>query len=82
MNKKEETLKFTEKTVSIDHVLKTLSKQYGKAFVDYVFDAENGNLKGFLQLLVNGNSTSSGEGLKTELHNGDVLAILPPVGGG
>ncbi len=83
VNKKEETLKFAEnQKVTIDIVLKTLSKQYGKVFVDYVFDDETGNVKSFLQFLVNGNSASTGEGLKTVLHDNDVLAILPPVGGG
>lgn len=83
VNKKEDTLKFSgNQKVTIDIVLNTLSKQYGKAFVDYVFDSATGNVKGFLQFLVNGNSTSTGEGLNTVLHDGDVLAILPPVGGG
>jgi len=35
-----------------------------------------------LQFLVNGRSTSSLEGLSTRLADGDVLAIIPPVGGG
>jgi molybdopterin converting factor small subunit len=39
-------------------------------------------VKGFLQLLVNGKSIATLSGLKTELATGDVLAILPPVGGG
>lgn len=83
VNKKEETLKFTEnQKVTIDVILKTLSKQYGKVFVDYVFDRATGNVKSFLQFLVNGKSTATGEGLETVLHDGDVLAILPPVGGG
>lgn len=82
VNKKEETLSFTENQVTIDTVLGKLSKQYGKVFVAYVFDAGTGNVKSFLQFLVNGKSAATGEGLKTVLHDGDVLAILPPVGGG
>jgi molybdopterin converting factor small subunit len=39
-------------------------------------------VRGFLQFLVNGKSASSLKGLQTELSDGDVLAILPPVGGG
>jgi sulfur-carrier protein len=82
-NKKEETLSFPEnQKVTVDVVLKTLAKQHGKAFADYLYDAKSGQPKGFLQFLVNGASTSTLQGLQTELGDGDVLAILPPVGGG
>jgi molybdopterin synthase sulfur carrier subunit len=82
-NKREETLNFPEnQKVTVDKVLKTLAKQYGKAFVDYVYDGKTGQVKGFLQFLVNGTSTSTLDWLETELKDGDVLAILPPVGGG
>jgi molybdopterin synthase sulfur carrier subunit len=83
VNKKEETLKFPEdEKVTVDTVLKTLSQRYGKRFVEYVYDAKTGEVKGFLQFLVNGKSASPLNGLQTELEDGDVLAILPPVGGG
>jgi molybdopterin synthase sulfur carrier subunit len=82
-NKREETLNFPEnQKVTVDKVLKTLAKQYGKAFIDYVYDGKTGQVKGFLQFLVNGTSTSTLDWLETELKDGDVLAILPPVGGG
>jgi len=50
--------------------------------MDYVYDAKSGQPKGFLQFLVNGNSAATLKGLESELGEGDVLAILPPVGGG
>ena len=56
--------------------------KYGKPFIEYVYDAKTSQPKGFLQFLVNGNSTSTLNGLETELKDGEVLAILPPVGGG
>ena len=81
--KKEEKLEFpTNEKVTVDKVLKTLSQQYGKRFVDYVYDSKTHEAKGFLQFLVNGTSASTMNGLQTELKDGDVLAILPPVGGG
>jgi molybdopterin synthase sulfur carrier subunit len=81
--KKDETLEFSDdKTVIVDSALKALSKQYGKGFVDYVYDAKTRQVKGFLQVLINGASASTLKGLQTELKDGDVLAILPPVGGG
>ena len=82
-SKREETLNFPEnQKVTVDKVLKTLAKQYGKAFVEYVYDSITGQPKNFLQFLVNGTSTTTLNGLETELKDGDVLAILPPVGGG
>ena len=81
--KKEETLKLPEgEKVTVDTVLKTLAQRYGKRFVEYVYDAGTGEVKGFLQFLVNGKSAATLNGLQTELEDGDVLAILPPVGGG
>ena len=83
IGKKEESLTFTqEEKVTIETVLKVLSDKYGKPFTEYVFENETNKPKGFLQFLVNGNSTSSLNGLETVLKDGDVLAILPPVGGG
>jgi len=83
VDKKEETLKFPEgKKVTVDMVLRTLSQRYGKRFVEYVYDAKTGEVRGFLQFLINGKSAATLNGLETELEDGDVLAILPPVGGG
>jgi molybdopterin synthase sulfur carrier subunit len=82
-NKREETVTFTSGgKVTVDLALKTLSQKYGKPFKEYVYDGKTGQPQGFLQFLVNGNSTSTLNGLETELKDGDVLAILPPVGGG
>jgi molybdopterin synthase sulfur carrier subunit len=83
VNKREETLTFTggEKT-TVDLVLKTLAQKYGKPFTEYVFNGKTEQPKNFLQFLVNGTSTSTLNSLETELRDGDVLAILPPVGGG
>ena len=83
VNKREETLEFPEsEKVTVDTVLKTLSQRYGKRFVEYVYDSKTTEVKGFLQFLVNGKSASTVNWLQTELQDGDVLAILPPVGGG
>ena len=81
--KKEEALEFSDdEKVTVDKILRTLSSQYGEGFVDYVYDAKTHEFKGFLQFLINGQSASTMKGLQTELKDGDVLAILPPVGGG
>ena len=83
VDKKEETLKFSEgKRVTVGAVLQTLAQRYGKRFVEYVYDRKTGEVRGFLQFLINGKSATTLNGLQTELEDGDVLAILPPVGGG
>ena len=83
VNKREETLNFADNAkVTVDMVLKTLSNKYGKPFTEYVYNDKTGVPKGFLQFLVNGTSISTLNGLETELKDGAVLAVLPPVGGG
>lgn len=81
--KKDETLELarTEK-VTVNLVLKRLSEHYGKDFTEYVYDSRSRKVRGFLQFLINGKSATTLDGLDTKLANGDVLAILPPVGGG
>ena len=83
LGKKEETLRFPgNKAVTVNTVLERLAKRYGKSFVEYVYDTKSGEVKSFLQFLVNGRSSSAFNGLDTKLEDGDVLAIIPPVGGG
>jgi len=81
--KREQALEFSGgETVTVDMVVKRLAERYGKSFAEYVFDSKTGEVKGFLQFLVNGRSASTLDGLDTKLVDGDVLAIIPPVGGG
>ncbi len=68
--------------VTVADVLGKLAESYGKGFVEYVYDSKTGDVKGFLQFLINGRSAATLKGLETELADGDVLAIIPPVGGG
>jgi molybdopterin synthase sulfur carrier subunit len=82
-SKKEETLEFSKgETVTVKSVLGKLAERYGKGFKEYVYDSKTKEVKGFLQFLLNGRSVSSFDGLDTKLADGDVLAIIPPVGGG
>ena len=83
IGKKEETLAFPHsEAVTVNTVLKRLAKHHGKEFVEYVYDRKTGKVKSFLQFLINGRSASALDGLDTKLEDGDVLAIIPPVGGG
>lgn len=81
--KREEILRSSEgEKVTVNTVLKTLANQHGKPFADYVYDPHTGEVKGFLQFFINGKSAPALIGLDSELHDGDTLAIVPPVGGG
>jgi MoaD family protein len=80
VGKKEETLEFAEgKDVTVERVLKRLTALHGKDFAEYVYDAQTGEVRGYLHLLVNEKNV---KGLEAKLKNDDVLAIIPPVGGG
>jgi molybdopterin synthase sulfur carrier subunit len=83
VGKKEEILTFpASEIVTVNTVLKMLVQRYGKRFVEYVYEGNAQEVRGFLQFLVNGKSVIAMNGLETELEDGNVLAILPPVGGG
>ena len=78
--KKVETLQL-EKSITIDLLLILLSNKFGKEFKEYVFN-KNGEVQDFLSFLINGKNINKLEGFATKLKEGDILAILPPVGGG
>jgi len=80
VGKKEQTLEFQkDKDITIEKVLKRLTELHGRDFAEYVYDMQTGEVRSYLQLLVNEKSITT---LKTRLKDGDVLAIIPPVGGG
>jgi molybdopterin synthase sulfur carrier subunit len=81
--KKEENLVFPKgEAVTVNKVLKRLAEIHGKSFGEYVYDGKTGEVRSFLHILVNGQNVSSSEGIDTKVSNGDVIAIIPPVGGG
>ncbi len=65
----------------VSDLLKRLTDLYGDAFRRHIYDGE-GRLKLFLSYMLNGVNIHSLRGFDTELKDGDVLAMLPPVGGG
>jgi len=65
----------------VSDLLKRLTDLYGDAFRRHIYDGEC-QLKLFLSYMLNGVNIHSLQGFDTELNDGDVLAMLPPVGGG
>ncbi|MFW6111341.1 MAG: ubiquitin-like small modifier protein 1 [Thermoproteota archaeon] len=83
VGKKVETVEFPEEEeISVERVLQQLVNLYGEGFVDFVFNSETGEIEDYLTFMVNGKSIATLQGIKTKVKNDDVLAILPPVGGG
>src|SRR5208283_5281136 len=50
-----------------------LYQKYGTPFIEYVYNGKTRQLNNFLQFLINGTSTSTLNGLETELKDDDVL---------
>lgn len=70
-----------QNTITVDELLTLLSEKYGKNFREYIYN-KKGDVQGFLSFLVNGKNINILQGFDTELQENDVVAILPPVGGG
>lgn len=75
----ENTLELDEGT-SVLNALKSLSAG-SKDFQDACFDKE-GTIASFVVLMINGKRISSRDRETAVLHDGDELAVFPPVAGG
>ena len=80
IGRREEEYEF-EKDPTVEELIKFIAEKYGKEAKDYLFE-KDGRLKEILSFLVNGKSITSLNGPQTKLKDGDILAIIPPVGGG
>jgi molybdopterin synthase sulfur carrier subunit len=67
--------------ITVKELIKMLSEKYGKKFREYIYN-KNEETQEFLSFLVNGKNINKLQGLDTKLEDQDVIAILPPVGGG
>jgi len=71
----------SQSTITVDELMTLLSEKYGKNFREYIYN-KKGEVQGFLLFLVNGKNINIMQGFDTKLKEDDVVAILPPVGGG
>jgi len=67
--------------ITVKELLTLLSEKYGKKFREYIYN-KKGKVQDFLSFLVNGRNINVLQGFDTELKQGDIIAIIPPVGGG
>lgn len=70
-----------QKIITVKELIILLSENYGKTFREYVYN-NKGEPAEFLSFLVNGTNINNMQGFDTKLQEGNVVAILPPVGGG
>jgi molybdopterin synthase sulfur carrier subunit len=78
--KREEAFAF-DGEVNAKKFLEALVARYGKKIAEYLLD-QNGALRENLVMLVNGNAVDTSDLASLKLKNGDLVVILPPIGGG
>ncbi|KON30463.1 hypothetical protein AC482_03810 [miscellaneous Crenarchaeota group-15 archaeon DG-45] len=66
---------------SVRDLIDLLVDRYGGEFGRYIYDAEKRERR-YLSYMLNGVNVNSLQGFDTPLSDGDVLSLLPPVGGG
>jgi len=78
----EEEIEIGESSVLADLIDEVASK-YGREARDYLYrKQEKAEVDPSIYLLINGMNARMLSGLKTRLRDGDVVAIIPPIGGG
>ena len=78
---REEELELKRGSILLELVEKVAYK-YGEDAWDYLHVRTTGGLDPTIQFLINGVNARSFDGFKTKLKENDVVAIIPPVGGG
>jgi len=64
----------------VEELLRKISSMY-EGMKELIYD-ENGGVRDYVQIMVNGTHIRGLDGLKTRLKENDVVAIFPPVSGG
>lgn len=78
---REEELEMEDGSTLAELIERVASKYGGEAF-NYLHVRATGEIDPSIQFLINGISARDLHGLRTELREGDVVAVIPPVGGG
>jgi len=79
-SKKLEKVDLPEKA-SVRDLIDFLISEYGDEFASYIYDSEK-QVRNYLSYMINGVNINSLDGFETTLKGGDVISLLPPVGGG
>ena len=63
-------------------LLDRMADRYGERFREALFHAETGQIRHYILVLVNGQNLASGQGVGTELRDGDNVVLAPAYAGG
>ncbi len=66
---------------TVRDLIDLLVERYGEGFERYIYDGEK-RVRGYLSYMLNGVNINSLEGFETPIRDGDILSLLPPIGGG
>lgn len=66
---------------NVADALENLKRQFGTKFTDQLYDP-SGKIKDYYILLLSGHTVDREEIKKTEVKEGDILHIFPPIAGG
>jgi len=69
------------KALTIRDVINLLIARYGEEFRNAIYN-EDGKLKRFINIYINGRDIRFLDYLDTKLSNGDEVSIIPAIGGG
>ena len=73
---------FLVKGKTIQEVFEKVTKDIGKSLIDHIAMHETGEIKSHFHVLLNGIDTDSRECLTISVKDGDIITIVPPIGGG
>jgi len=79
-NKREEEME-VKNGATVKNLLEILEEKYGSEFRDYIRN-KRGKYRTNLQYLINGKNVTLLQEFDTKLKEDDIMAIIPPVGGG
>ena len=71
-----------EDGATLEDILKDVASKYGEEAKNYLFQKDKNEFDPSVYFLINGKNYRTLSGLKTRLRNEDVVAIIPPIGGG
>jgi molybdopterin synthase sulfur carrier subunit len=66
----------------LEALITRLVRDYGETLSTYLYGAEGQGILPHIRLMINGRDIEFLHGLKTDLHDGDEILILPPISGG
>lgn len=65
---------------TLSDLIEVIASKYGKEAQNYLY--KKGKIDPSIYFLINGKNSRILSGLKTKLKDGDIIAIIPPIGGG